>query len=337
MDIKHDINSIRLTSSELAYLWATYIMESKGKQAISCLLVPIYDADIKSVMQLACDLADKNTSKIQDIFNIVGAPIPYGFTEKDINKDAAKLFSDSINLYILKIYTTFGLTNYSIALSMAARTDAKQFFNDCLTSTIDLSNKIDEVLLKKGIFCRTPYVTISDEAEFAHNQNILGHFIGHNRPLNYFEITHLFNSSMTMTVVEAVLTALSQIVKDKKLEKYCLEGKKIAEEHIKTLNSVLRDEELTTPKSLTSEITNSTQPLFSDRLCCYFALTILNEMLNAYSNAKLNAMRKDIMVSITTLSMKLSSYIKDGIDIMLENGWYEKVPENINHNELIMH
>jgi hypothetical protein len=62
---------------------------------------------------------------------------------------------------------------------------------------------------------------------------------------------------------------------------------------------------------------------------------MLDIMLNAYSIAKLNTMRKDIVVSLTALSMELTTYIKDGFDIMLDNNWYEKVPENIDRKELI--
>lgn len=337
MDIKHDINSVRLTSAELGYLWATYLVESKCYQATSCLKTNMNDKDIQSAMQLAIDLADKNLHQIEDIFHTVGAPIPCAFDVKDVNKKAPKLFSDVLNLYILKIYTVLGLSNYGTALSMAARSDVKNFFTKCLTTAIELSNKIDEISIQKGIFQRTPYVTIPDQVEFAHNKDLLGHFIGHNRRLNYFEITYLFNSSMTMSIVEAILTALSQTVIDEKLHRYCIKGKKIAADHLEKLNSILIDEELTTPKSLITEITNSTHSPFSDRLSSYFAVSMLEDMLFAYSSAKLNTMRKDISATLSTLSMELTLFIKDGLEIMIDNGWYEKAPENIDRKELISH
>ena len=44
--------------------------------------------------------------------------------------------------------------------------------------------------------------------------------------------------------------------------------------------------------------------------------------------------RKDISVAFTRLLAELLGYAKDGADLMIENGWLEKVPENFSQKEL---
>ncbi|MDP4145865.1 MAG: DUF3231 family protein [Bacillota bacterium] len=337
MDIKHDIEGIRLTSAEISYLWTTYIMESKCQYTSGCVIGNISDPDIKSIFQSAIEVSTRHVNEIQNIFNTVGEVQPYAFSERDINRDAPKLFSDRISLELLKAYIIFGMVSYSTALPMIARSDVKQLFTECLTTAINLCSRIDEIALHKGIFIRPPYFPVPKEVDFAHNQSILGHFIGKNRPLSCLEITHIFNVSTAMTISKALFMGLSQVVANDRLQRFLVEGNQIAEEQIETLNSILEKEGIAIPPSFNTEVLKTTHSPFSDRLSCYFTLTTIESLLSTYSAAQLVTMRKDVLASLISLSTTLKLFLKDCFDIMLDNGWYEKAPENVPPRELITH
>lgn len=331
MDIKHDPSKIRLTSSEIAYLWAFYTLNNPSKYAISYIKEKCEDENIRSVIQLSGDIADTVLEGIKSIFNPVNFPIPYGFDEKDINMKGDNLFTDVLWLKLLKNFTSLGLSNYGIALSMAGRSDVKQFIINCLISTIDLYNRIDEIVLQKGILDRTPYVQIPEHIEFAHKKSIFGSFIGHKRALNYMEITHVFNISMINRLGEALLTGHSQVVSNNKIRDYAVKGRKLFKEHAETLDIILDNEDLNTPQTYNTEVLNATISPFSDRMLLFYEVAMTINILNAYSVGKITSMRKDILLTLTKLSSGTALYLKDGMDIMIENGWLEEQPKNIDH------
>ncbi|KJR48844.1 hypothetical protein UF75_0731 [Desulfosporosinus sp. I2] len=45
-------------------------------------------------------------------------------------------------------------------------------------------------------------------------------------------------------------------------------------------------------------------------------------------------MRKDVALSFSRLMAEILDYVKDGADLLIENGWLEKVPEAADRQEL---
>ena len=326
MDIKHNANNIMLTSSEIAYLWAIYTLNSLAKYSFTYVIEKCKDDDIRSVFQFSLDLANTALEGVKSIFNSVKMPIPHGFNEKDVNMQGDNLFSDVLMLNLLKTSTSSGRTNYGNALPMAARLDVRQFITNCVTSTIELSNKIDEVELNKGIFLRTPYVQIPKSIGFAHDKSIFGSVIGHKRALNCMEIAHVFKISAINRVGEAHLAGISQVIKNNRVKDYITKGRKLLKKHAETLNIILDNEELTTPRTYETEVLNATISPLSDKVFLTWASVLLINIINDYEVGKINSMRKDIYLKFTQLSTEVVLYLKEGTDIMIENGWFEEQP-----------
>jgi hypothetical protein len=55
MEIKHEVTSIPMTSSEIAYLWNTYLLNSLAKHRLLHTIPKCDDEDIRSVLQLSLD------------------------------------------------------------------------------------------------------------------------------------------------------------------------------------------------------------------------------------------------------------------------------------------
>jgi hypothetical protein len=64
-----------------------------------------------------------------------------------------------------------GLGAYSISFPFMVRSDVNNYYHKCLTSSAELSKKIMEVLLNKGIYSRSPYVSIPNEIGFIKKQD----------------------------------------------------------------------------------------------------------------------------------------------------------------------
>ncbi|AGK55964.1 hypothetical protein B1NLA3E_21130 [Bacillus sp. 1NLA3E] len=98
MEKKHNI---RLTSSEIGYLWANYQGDSLAKCVLTVFLHNVEDTETRPAIEYALSLAQNHLEKITEIFTGDHIPIPLGFTDEDINLNAPRLFSDSFYLNYL--------------------------------------------------------------------------------------------------------------------------------------------------------------------------------------------------------------------------------------------
>lgn len=333
--MEHKAESIDLTSAEIAYLWNSYILNSKSKHILIHAVEKAEDGDIKAVLEDAANLSVKLLEGIEEIYRSVNHPIPYAFKEDDIRLDADKLFSDALILLNIKQMTTFGLSNYGLTLCLSARADVRKLFNMGVMETVELMNKVDELALSKGIFVRTPYIPIPKTIEFAQSQSIMGAFIGNKRPLTSMEIACVFASSQFCSVTEALITGLAQTRNLERVKDYLVRGRRLLKEHIEAFNNVLCKEDLNVPPTYETEIYNTNDSPYSDKIALYALFGTAAEILDMYSAGKLGSIRKDIVLLFTQLSAEISMYLKDGIDIAIDNGWMEEMPKGIDRGDLI--
>lgn len=333
--MEHEAANIRLTAAEMSFLWNSYIMNSKSKYMLRYAAEKAQDKDIKAVMQWAVELTEKALKATEKIYKSTNHPIPYAFKEDDVRLDAEKLYSDKLMLRILKSFTSFGITHYALAVSKIARADVRAFFNQCVQDSLALLNKIDEVGVEKGIFIRYPNMPIPKTIEFAQSQSIMGAFLGHNRPMSSMEVTWVFCSSLAAGITEAVLTGLAQVARTERVKDYMSKGRRVLKEHIDTLNEFLTKEELSIPPTYDTEVLNTTDSPFSDKIALFFAIAVITEVLNYYGSTAIYTMRKDIYLKVTQLSAELVMHMKDGLDILIDNGWMEEMPKTIDREDLI--
>lgn len=333
--MEHEAENIRLTAAEISFLWNSYIMNSKSKYMLRYAAEKAQDKDIKSVLQWAVQLTEKSLEATEKVYKSANHPIPYAFKEEDVRLDADKLYSDRLMLRILKNFTSFGISHYSLAISKIARADVREIFNQGLLDSIALLNKMDEIAIEKGIFVRYPNMNIPKTIEFAQSHSIMGAFLGHNRPMSSMEVTWVFCSCLSAGVTEAVLTGLAQTAKTERVRDFMAKGRKLLKEHIETLNGLLIKEELAIPPTYITEVLNTTDSPFSEKIALYFAVAVITEILNYYSSTKIYSLRKDIFLAVTQLSTELVMYMKDGLDILIDNGWMEEMPKSIDREDLI--
>jgi hypothetical protein len=335
MEIVHDYKSIPLTSAEIGYLWLTYLLNSKSKNILMYAVETADDPNIKEIMQSALEFSDQNLEGVKAIFETVNHPLPYGFSEFDVKLKSGKLYSDKLMLHTLKLFMSVGLSQYSYGLSMVARSDVRNFFNDSMQDSLKLLNKIDNAALNKGIFMRPPNIPVPEKIEMAEDKSIMGRFIGRKRPMTALEVASIFNASLSSYIVKASIMGLAQTMKDDRIRDFYEKVISVLKEHTEDLNAKLHNEDLSAPASLYSEVLNSTEAAFSDRLSLFFAYAMLGDLLGSYAASTLNMMRKDLTLELTHLNAEVLMLAKDATNIMIDKGWYEEMPKNVHREDII--
>jgi len=327
MAAKHESrHNVQLTAAEIGQLWSTYLNDSMAKCMLRYFVNKVEDAEIKSVLEYSLHLSTQHLQTIGDIFSHENHPIPHGFTDEDVNIHAPRLFTDAYMLNYVKLFGRLGLQYYGFSANMAARSDVHDFFAECVSSTMELATKADQVLLSKGLYMRPPYIPIPEEVEFVQKQSFLHGFFGDTRPLTAMEITHLFANIQTNTLGKATLLGFAQTAKSKTVRQHFQRGIEIAEKHAEVFSSCLRVEDIPAPMGFESNVTDSTDAPFSDKLMMYHGTALSQASQLNYGFALGTAMRRDVGLLYSRLMVEVAKYLEDGANIMIDHEWLEKMP-----------
>lgn len=329
---KHDIP---LTSSEISSIWTSYQGNTMDICGISFFLTHIKDQQIRHVLEHALTLATNRVEKEIQFFKEEDYPVPQGFSEKDINFNAPRLFSDKLYLEYILNMTYLSLAAYGGALALADRTDVVDFYTMNLTETQNLHKEAKELAKEKGIYIRSPRIPKADKIDFVKKDSFLAGWFGERRPLLGVEIANLVFSSRRNSLGQAVITGFSQVAKDKEIRRFFERGREISGKHIKVFSSILQENYLPDGVLLmTSEVTDSTIAPFSDNLMMNLITSLITSGIGQYGVAIATSPRHDLGVQYTRLIAEIARYSNDGANIMIERGWMEQPPMAANRKDL---
>lgn len=328
------IHNPKLASSELGLLWGQYQNDTLGICVISYLLNIVEDPQISSILEYALELAEDHVRVIKEILQAEQHPIPMGFTEQDVNVHAPRLFSDIFMLNYMAGIGAMGLNSYSVALPNSIRKDIRDFYTSCLHSSAELVNRSADLMLKKGVMVRPPYIPYPDQVELVQKQHFLAGWIGEERQLTTIEITNLFFNLQRNVLGSSVLTAFSQVASAKNTRQYFVRGAEISKHHSEVFAKIFSADNLGIPMSSDTAPTLSTVTPFSDKLMM-FHVTALNAVGIGYYGVSLGASpRRDLAATYTRLIAEIGEYAEDGANIMISNGWLEKPPSSPDRKNL---
>ncbi|CAM3404006.1 DUF3231 family protein [Marinicrinis lubricantis] len=326
--------NVRLTSAEIANLWGAYL----GNSMSSLVLAYFHreDQEIKKVVEYALSLSKKHVEMIKGIFLHEKFPIPFGFNDNDVNLNAPRLYSDTFFLNYLHQTTKSGFSLYTIALPNIARSDVRDFISECIMSTTELYNKVAEVSLSKGIYIRPPYISVSHGAEYVESpKTFFSGFSRDVRPLNALEITHLYSNMQTNALGKGLIMGFAQVARSEEVRKFFNRGKQIATKHMEVFSSTLRIEDLPSPMSWDHDVTDSTEPPFSDKLMMFHISGINSLGINNYGAAMSGSQRHDLHVMYSRLLAEIGIFAEAGSKIMIRNQWLEQTPLAPDRKQLV--
>src|SRR5690625_1176949 len=138
-------------SGELAYLWQAYVYETMTKCGLNFFLCHVKDEEVKKLLLQSANSSKKRIHNIIQFFEKASYPVPQGFTEKDIVKDAPRLFSDVLYLEFLLQLIKLEVSSYSL----------------------DLKLNITKIAKEKGTFIPHPKIPIPDHTSFIIDEKFL--------------------------------------------------------------------------------------------------------------------------------------------------------------------
>ena len=324
----------RLTSAEIGDLWASYMVDSMAVCTLKHFSQTVEDPDFKPLLRFALDNSEKHVKVITKIFKEEGLPVPQGFTDADVNLAAPRLFSDIFYPFYMEHLARFGMAFYSLSLPLMARSDVREFISDAIASSTRLSNQVVDVLLKKGLYVRPPYISVPDMATYVTDRNFLGGWLGKNRPVHVIELLNIFSNIRTNVVGHTLMLGFGQVAITDSVRKFILRGRDIATKHIETFSDILRNEDIPASTNWDAGVTKSTVAPFSEKLIMFQIAQMAAASIGNYGAGIATCMRRDLIATYTRLMAEAGSYAADGLNIMIDNGWLEQPPQNIDHKGL---
>ena len=323
----------KLTSAEMGKLWATYMGNSMSKCILSYYLQHVEDADIKRLLENSLKLSNEFMKTTKEIFIKENFPIPHGFTEKDVNLGAPRLFEDEFYVHYLKYAAKAGMSIYNVAVPLVYRKDIREFYLYCMDATMALMEQIKAILMNKGFIIKPPFIPIPDKVEFAH-QNFLNGFLGHVRPLHALEIAHLYDNIENNVTSKALIMAFAQVAKDEKIRELFEKGRELTAINVEHYMQKLHDEHLPSPSFVDHLVTTSAFAPFSDKLMLFHKMDMFAMKIRAFGNSVAVNGRQDIGLLYSKSFLKISGFVKDAAELMIENGWMEQPPAAADREKL---
>lgn len=328
--------NLRLTSVEIGPLWLDYMSDSMAVCTLQYFLAKAKDQDVRPLIQFALSLSEQHVQAIAEIFKQEGMAVPAGFSSEDVDVQAPPLFTDIFYLRYLRHLSAAGMTAYALGLNLAARSDVRQYFSHCIDSSKELSDKVTQTLLSKGVYIRAPYIPIPKQVQFVESPGFMGSILGENRPLNALELSHLFTNISTNAMGRVVLLGFAQVAKSQAVREFFLRGQDIAQKHIEVFSSLFRQDDLSAPATWDSEVTDSTIAPFSDKLMMQQATLLIAMSMANYGAALGASTRVDVAAEYGRLMAEIAQFGEDGAQIMIKHGWLEQPPQAADRKELAL-
>lgn len=319
---------IHLTSSEIGVLWTNYMNDSMSKCILGFMLKDVDDPDVKPIIQHAYHLSSTHLEKLISIFENEQFAVPNGFTEKDVNKNAPWLFTDTFCLTFVNHMARIGMIAYSGFLAVSYREDVCDYFLQALKETGDLYHQSLKIALLKGVNARHPYIEVPKETDYVDSKKYysgLSPFTS-KRPLNAVEISHLYLNTMTNTIGIKLCLAFAQTSPYKEVQDFLLRSKEVSQKHSKIFIDTLLKDEIETPQLPDVAISDSTTQTFSDKLIMFLLSLLIASGIGNYATAAAASQRSDLAINYERLSLEVSRLAKSGTDIMIKHNWLEQVP-----------
>jgi len=330
-----DTSKIPLLSTEIAGLWNSYMSDTMVISVFKYFLNRVEDGETRALLQQTADLSNKHIEELTIIFNQEKLTIPEGFTDKDVNINAPRLFTDDFYLGYLCFMSRVGMHNYTLILSQIARSDIRAYFTQRIYEYVELFNNSTNIKLSKGVFIKAPRVEVTQGVQYVKSQSFITDLFGEKRPLLTMEITHIFSIIFSNIVGRAVTIAFGQVSKDKKVSDYFFEGKDISTERISDLTSILTDEAIPIPSASDSYVTSSVVSPFSEKLMMSHLAVLSSQGISSMGMAMADTMRSDLEAKYIKYTAEIMKYSKKGANIMIDNNWLQHPPQAVKHENLV--
>ncbi|NER44407.1 DUF3231 family protein [Bacillus megaterium NBRC 15308 = ATCC 14581] len=317
----------RLTPPEIANLWTHYIRETLSVCVNKYMLHTIQDSEIHSLFQTALQYSLNHIDTLKALFKKEKFPIPNGFTKEDLNLEAPSLFTDVLCLKSLYMMSTHGHNEMSLAFTTSIRKDIVEFYYQCNLDAMEIYKKAKDLLISKQLYLKPPIYITPNKVGMIKKYSYGTDVFGKQRPMNAIESGHTYFNLNKAMIAKAMIFGFTQVSKNPNVRALLEKSVQTTTNHITSLSSLLTKENIHLPKSVETEVTNSTVSPFSDRLMLLQTGFFYGVAVTYYNAALISSMRADIAIinekaALTSLWM----FNRIGKE-MIDNQWLEQPPQ----------
>ncbi|GMA65399.1 DUF3231 family protein [Alicyclobacillus fastidiosus] len=152
--------------------------------------------------------------------------------------------------------------------------------------------------------------------------------------MNALEITHLHTNIQKNVLGKWLIIGFAQVAKSPKVRQHFERGKELATKHLKIFTDVLLSDDLPAPTLSDTCVTDSTTQTFSDKLMLFHINATTAESIGDYGIAIGASPRRDLTLAYGRLFSEIALYADDGVEMMIEHGWFEQPPMADNRKSL---
>ncbi|ARU60740.1 hypothetical protein CBW65_06290 [Tumebacillus avium] len=324
----------RLVSAELGSLWQCYVSESMSHCFMNYFDRTMDEPEGKQLLGRLLDLQKGHLAALRHFFEREGIPLPRGFMEEDVNLSAPKLFNDAFVIQFVAFMNQVAIEQSQMAVASAPNTELRRFYLQRMHAYAELEDFTFELMLENGLFVRAPYVPYPKEVSFVKEHSFLAGMFGNKQPLNVLEVSHLFINSIRNQLGTLLLTGLIQTVQEPEIREYLLKGKQLAREIAGIFDSVTKEAELPPSALVSVEVTDSTEPPFSDRLILNFVVALNVYGLGIYGYSLAQTTRADLATQLVRIIGETGKYGTEGAQLLIKYGYMEAPPTSPDREEL---
>jgi hypothetical protein len=326
---------IKLTSAEISSLWGTYLNDCMVICVMTHFLETVEDSLVKTMLEETLQIAEDHKNTVKEVFIKESIVVPKGFeVDQHVVRNAPKLFSDVFYLQYVLQMSRFGVASHTTGLTLSAREDIRQMYNEFMGHTSGLYQQIVDCMQSKGVFLRVPNMNYPQEVDYVDEKKFLTGWFGRRRALLGIEVTHLTVNAVNNELGRATCVGFSQVAKDKEIRDYFLRGKQVCIHVLRSIQDVLDESDVPMTMSWDQNVTTSTEAPFSDQLMLYIVCVLSNLGLAAFGAGISTSMRRDIVSMYLGFMSKSGSFGEDGMNLMIERSWMEQPPKFADRNKL---
>ena len=141
-----------LTAAAVGGLWAQYMNATLSDCMFQYFLAKDEDQEIRQVISFVQQVTRSQIQRVGQIFRSDDYPRPIGFTDSDVNVDAPRLYSDPYLLAYVRNLARLALNTYSLSLTIAAREDERQHFQQSITEMVEVEDQAVKAEQSKGLY-----------------------------------------------------------------------------------------------------------------------------------------------------------------------------------------
>lgn len=327
---------IKATASEIANLWASYMNASSTNAMLTYLKENVEDDEIRGLLNSAYDLSTFALETISQLLTESAVPVPKGFSEKDVNLTAPRLYSDTYTLYFAINLHILVMTQCANSIPQSSHEEIYKFYTETLRRANSVHMQAITIAQNKGIYVSPPTIPTSDTVHFVKKDSFLTGWFGDKRPLLASEIAQFYANIERNTLGAATILGFAQVAESKEIRTYLLKGNNIAKKHVSSFSNYLEKNSIPVPMGSDSYVSESSHVSpFSDKLMLFYTIGMITQGIAFYGISIATNARRDITTLYAKLSGEIAFYAEEGIKLMIHNDWFEEPPRMVDRNDLI--